>query len=180
MCDPVSTDKWVALLRGVNVGGGNKVPMADLRGLCERLGWEDVRSYIASGNLVFRSEGDAAALAHTLRTEMADAMGVNVPVLVLPAATVAMALADCPFRPEKGNQCHAFFLWSEPQVDWAAYAAHRIPSEELAVGGRVAWLHTPEGFGHSKLAEKLGKVITGTDMTGRNLNTLAKLVEMSS
>lgn len=180
MSDVKSTDNWVALLRGVNVGGGNKVPMADLRALCEGLGWQDVQSYIASGNLVFRTNGAAEGLADTLRGVMSQKMGVDVPVLVLSAEAVAQALADCPFQPEKGNLCHVFFLWADPVMDWEAYETYRIESEELAVQGKVAWLHTPEGFGRSKLAEKLGKVITDTDMTGRNLNTLHKLVEMSN
>ena len=109
MGDPVSTDKWVALLRGVNVGGGNKVPMAELRALAEGLGWREARSYIASGNLVFVAEGEAAGLATALRMAMAREMGVDVPVYVLSAAEVARALADCPFAPEKGNLCH---VWS--------------------------------------------------------------------
>ena len=161
------------------MGGGNKVPMAKLRALAEGLGWRDVKSYIASGNLVFRADGTADGLAADLRQEMVGQMGVDVTVLVLSADQLGAALAECPFTPEKGNLCHAFFLWSAPTVDWTAYETHRRPSEELAVIGQVAFLHTPEGFGQSKLAEKLGKVIAGTDMTGRNLNTLRKLVELS-
>lgn len=171
-------ETWVALLRGVNVGGGNKVPMADLVRLCQGLGWHDVKTYIASGNLVFRAKGNADDLAQRLRNAMAGRMGVDVPVLVLPAAVVAGALADCPFNPGQGNRCHVFFLWDTPRIDRELYAALRLDSEELVVDGRRAWLHTPDGFGNSKLAEKLGKVIGGTEMTGRNLNTLRKLVGM--
>lgn len=173
-------NSWIALLRGVNVGGGNKVPMADLRKLCEGLGWRNVRSYIASGNLVFNASGTADDLSNGLRTAMARHIEVNVPVLVLPVASVAKALEDCPFNPEKGNMCHVFFLWGIPILDWDAYAELRGPGEELRVEGQCAWLHTPEGFGRSKLAEKLHKVIAGTEITGRNLNTVRKLVEMSS
>jgi len=175
-----SNSKWIALFRGVNVGGGNKVPMAELRRLCEGLGWRDVQSYIASGNLVFTANGAAHDLTRGLRAAMSRQMGVDVPILVLPAAEVSGALKDCPFTPERGNLCHVFFLWKAPVVDWDAYAAHRVPSEELYVDGQRAWLHTPEGFGKSRLAEKLHKVITGTEMTGRNLNTVRKLVEMSA
>ncbi|MCC5997349.1 MAG: DUF1697 domain-containing protein [Oceanicaulis sp.] len=175
-----SNSNWIALLRGVNVGGGNKTPMAELRKLCAGLGWRDVKSYIASGNLVFSANNTANDLSSSLRAAMAEQMGVDVPVLVLPATAVSKVLKDCPFNPEKGNLCHVFFLWNEPVVDWDAYAAHRMPGEELKVDGRRAWLHTPEGFGQSKLAEKLPKVITGTEMTGRNLNTIRKLVEMSA
>lgn len=175
-----SNSNWIALLRGINVGGGNKVPMAQLRTLCGGLGWRDVQSYIASGNLVFSADDTALDLARNLRAAMSERLGVDVPILVLPAEAVSKALGECPFTPEKGNLCQLFLLWSTPLVDWDAYTAHRIPSEELHVEGQVAWLHTPEGFGRSKLAEKLPKVITGTEMAARNLNTIRKLVEMSA
>jgi uncharacterized protein (DUF1697 family) len=175
-----SNKSWIALLRGVNVGGGNKVPMAELRKLCEGLGWCDVRSYIASGNLIFNAKDAAGDLSNRLRTAMAEQMGVDVPILILPAATVAKALEDCPFNPEQGSACHIFFLWHTPILDWDAYRALRVPGEDLQVDGRRAWLHTPGGFGRSRLAERLPKVITGTEMTGRNLNTLRKLVELSA
>jgi uncharacterized protein (DUF1697 family) len=170
--------KWVALLRGVNVGGGNKVPMAQLRALATGLGWTGVQSYIASGNLVFFAGGEAEALAGALRAAMAVSMGVDVPVLVLPAAAIRAARAECPFQPETGSHVHAFFGWSEMVVDEAALAAFRAPSEVFVVQGRVGWLHAPEGIGRSKLADKLHKVVPGVDMTARNLNTVIRLAEM--
>lgn len=169
---------WVALLRGVNVGGHNKVPMADLRALAGRLGWHDVRSYIASGNLVFQAEGDAEDLAESLRAAMVAQIGVDVPVLVLPGPAIHAAVADCPFQPEKGSHVHAFFLWSAPVVDAPLLTLLRAPSEALIVRGGIAWLHAPEGVGRSKLAEKIGKVIGSTEMTGRNLNTVVRLAQM--
>jgi uncharacterized protein (DUF1697 family) len=169
-------DQWVALLRGVNVGGGNKVPMAALRDICVGLGWREVRTYIASGNVVFRA--DPGAHSAQLRAAMRGAFGVDVPVMVVTASDMRAALAACPFDPVEGKQVHAFFLWDEPVVDDAFYQALRLPDEMLTVTGRLVWLWAPGGVGRSKLAEKLGKVITGTDMTGRNLNTLRGLVEM--
>ena len=169
---------WVALLRGINVGGNNLVPMADLRRLCAGLGWLDVRSHIASGNLVFRAAGGAQGLASELRQAIAARMGCDVPVLILPGAVLQAALAGCPFDPVEGKQVHGFFLWADPVVNQVALEAYRAPSEQLAVIGRVAWLHAPEGIGRSKLAEKFDKVVTGTQMTARNLNTLRRLVEM--
>ena len=169
---------WVALLRGINVGGHNKVPMTELRQLCAGLGWAGVQIYIASGNLVFAAVGTADVLAANLRRAIAAAMGVDVAILVLPEADVRAALTQCPFDPEAGSHVHGFFLWAEPWVDQVALAQFRAPSETLIVRGRVAWLHAPDGIGRSKLAEKFDKVVTGTQMTGRNLNTLRKLVEM--
>jgi len=174
----MSGQDWVALLRGVNVGGTNMVPMADLRKLAEGLGWQDVRSYIVSGNLVFRAEGEAAALAETLRQAMAAQMGVDVPILVLTGAAIHDALAACPFRPEKGAHVHVFFLWSRPTLDTALRDTLIAPTETLAVEETRAWLHAPEGIGRSKLAAKLHKVIGGTLMTARNLTTLEALARM--
>ena len=172
----VDMQSFVALLRGVNVGGGNKVPMAELRALCAGLGWADVQSYIASGNLVFRAPpGDHAG---DLRRAMAGQMGVDVPVMVLPGAEVRAALADCPFDPEEGRMVHCYFLWQEPEVDRDLFKDLKSDGDGLEVKGKTAWLHTPGGFGKSKLAEKMAKVLKGTDMTARNLNTVRKLTQM--
>lgn len=171
--------KWVALLRGVNVGGGNKVPMKELRGLCEAMGWCEVQSYIASGNLVFVALGSPEALAAKLRDCMRDNLDVDVPVMVLPAGAVAKALSDLPYEVEKGNQAHAFFLFGPPALDEALRDRLIAPSEHLEIIGDIAWLHAPEGIGRSKLMEKIGKVL-GVEFTARNLNTVRKLVDMSA
>ena len=170
--------QWVALLRGINLGGHNVVPMAALRGLCAGLGWTGVQSYIASGNLVFRADGEADELADVLRRAVAAQLGCDVPIMVLPGAAVRLALANCPFDPTAGKHVHGFFLWADPVLDLGAQERFRAASEVLTVQGRLAWLYAPDGIGRSKLVEKLDKVITGTQMTGRNLNTLRKLVEM--
>lgn len=169
---------WVALLRGVNVGGGNKVPMADLRRFAEGLGWTGVRTYVASGNLLFRANGDAAALAETLRAAMKDGIGVDVPVIVQSGDAVRAALAACPFAPDSGKHVHVMFLFGPVTVDMELLAALRAPTETLVMDGTRAWLHAREGFGTSKLAAKIDRVIRGAPMTGRNLNTLRALVEM--
>lgn len=168
---------WVALLRGVNVGGNNKVPMAQLRALAEGLGWENVQSYIASGNLVFETEGSAVELASELSAAMQQELGIDVPILVLPGAAIHAALADCPYQPEKPNLVHGFFLWAEPVLDEALLEALRRPSEAFEVRGAMAWLHTPEGFSTSKLADRIDRVL-GVKITARNLNTIGKLASM--
>ncbi len=165
---------WVALLRGVNVGGANTVPMAPLRAGCAALGWLDVRSYIASGNLVFHARPGnlAGQLQEVIRLEF----GLSVEVLVLPGLQFHAAVVRCPFDPVEAKHVHGFFLWSEPDVDWPLFEALRLPDEELSVAGWVVWLHAPQGIGRSKLAEKMPKVLRGATMTARNLNTLSALV----
>ncbi len=171
-------ERWVALFRGINIGGHNKVPMADLRALCGDLGWADAKTYIASGNLVFSASGTPADLAATLRGTLRDRRGVDVAILVLSGDEVRSTLAACPFDPEVPKFLHAFFCWTDPVIVQSEFDRHAAPSEQIDVCGRTVWLHTPQGFGTSKLAEKIGKVITGTETTARNLNTVRTLVEM--
>jgi len=171
--------RWVALLRGVNVGGGNKVPMADLRRLAEGLGWLRVETLIASGNLVFDAEGEAEGLAAALRAAMVAGMGVDVAVLVIAGDDLRARLAGCPFDPEEGKHVHGFLLFGPARLDEAALSLWRAPSEALVMEGLTVWLHAPLGIGRSKLAEKLHKVVVGADMTARNLNTLRKLALMA-
>lgn len=166
--------KWVALLRGVNVGGANKVAMAELRALAEGLGWRNVRSYIASGNLVFEAgAGDhAAALGAAMRAEM----GVDVPVLVLSAEEVIAALQACPFE-GAGNLVHVAFCWEGPEVNASLCETLIGADERLEITGRVAYLHAPSGVARSKLMARLQDVL-GVSVTARNLNTLRKLADM--
>jgi uncharacterized protein (DUF1697 family) len=173
-------DRWVALLRGVNVGGANKVPMAALRALAEGLGWLGVQTYIASGNLVFSAEGDAEGLAATLRDAMKAGMGVDVAVIVLAGDDLAARVAGCPFDPEEGKHVHGFLLFGEGRLDEGMLGSLKLPSEEVVLDGRTVWLLAPDGIGRSKLAEKFHKVVLGSDMTARNLNTLRKLAEMAA
>ncbi len=168
--------RYAALLRGVNVGGGNKVPMAELRALATGLGWTEVQSYIASGNLVFKSEGDD--LAATLAKALRDGMGVDVPVQVWSRDQITATLDDCPFPKDAGKTVHGFFCDDDPTIDAQALDGLIAPSEQIEARGRVVWMFAPDGFGRSKLAAKVDKVITGCSFTARNLNTIHKLAEM--
>lgn len=173
--------RWVALLRGVNVGGANKVPMARLRLLAEGLGCGQVETVGASGNMVFDAEGEG--LAERLRAAMAAEMGVDVPVMVLAGEDLAARVAGCPFDPVRGKDVHGFLLFGDARLDEGELGRWRAASEALVMDGRTVWLHAPEGIGRSKLVEKLHKVVVGVEMpvqmTARNLNTLRTLVEMA-
>jgi len=167
--------KHIALLRGINVGGTNKLPMAELRAICADLGWQNTRTYIASGNVVFDAEGSPDALAN----QLAKALPIDVPVLVLTASDLADRLKSCPFVPETGNLLHAFFCTAQPSPNLDLIAKLRS-SEELEVIGKTFWLHTPDGFSKSKLAERIDRVLQGATYTARNLNTVRKLVDMAA
>jgi uncharacterized protein (DUF1697 family) len=168
----------LALLRGVNVGGLT-LQMAPLRALAEGLGFAAVRSHIASGNLLFEAEGENGAIAAALEGALLRAHGRTVPILVLDAASFAERVATCPFAPDEGKHVHGALLWGPARIDAEAYAALRLPSEQLVLAPGVAWLHAPEGVGRSRLAQQLGRAVVGAEMTARNLNTLHKLVALS-
>lgn len=169
-------EQFLALLRGVNVGGV-KVLMAPLRDMCEGFGWTDVRTYIASGNLTFRADGPPNDHAAAIETGLAVALGRAPDVIVYEADRFRRVVADHPFEPEKGNQSHIYFCWDEPVIDAALYEALKTPEEVRVVDGHVHF-HAPNGIGRSELANRFDKIITGTKWTGRNLNTCRKLVAM--
>jgi uncharacterized protein (DUF1697 family) len=181
----MATKSYAALLRGINVGGHRKVPMADLRAVLATLGHGDVRTYLQSGNAVFTSTvGDDAALAARLERAIEERFGFAVDVLVRDHAYLKSVADACPFPAAslEGRQLHLTFF-AEPvdassmaSVDAAAY----LP-EEFRLGDRVLYLYAPDGIGRSKLAEALTKATSAADViaTSRNWNTVAKLVELT-
>ncbi|MDO1528548.1 DUF1697 domain-containing protein [Fulvimonas sp. R45] len=165
---------YVALLRAVNVGGTGKLPMAELRAMCGQAGFADVRTYIASGNVVFRSALAEHAVAAALEGRLAAHAGKPVGVLVRTAAEMAAVLAANPFQDAPGNRVVAIFLDRAPPVDALEHASGR-KDEALALGRREIYVHYGEGMAHSRLripAAKMG--------TARNINTIATLAEMAS
>lgn len=170
--------QWIALLRGINVGGNKKVPMAELRALADRL-WPigKSRTYIASGNLMFEAEGTADDLAEVLAAEIHDTFGFDVPVLVMKAKCFTQLVAACPYDADELKHVHGYFCFEPPQVDTDLLGSLQTEADDLTITDRVIWLHTRQGFSKSKLAEKMIRV-AGVSLTARNLNSCRKLVEM--
>jgi len=169
---------FVAFLRGINVGGHRKVPMAELRKLLAGIsGDPNAQTYIASGNAVFAAEGRADTLAAEIAAGIKAKFDFDVPVLVLDESAMRAVLAECPCPDEKGNLAHAYLCYDDPVIDQAGVEALRVASETIIVVGRTVWLHAPDGVGRSKLAAKMEKLI-GAETTARNLNTVRKMVDM--
>lgn len=174
--------KWVALFKGINVGGNNKLPMADLRLLATELGFEDPKTYIQSGNLVFESRQPNAQI---LETQLAGAVekqfGFRPSIIMRSASSLTAALSENPFasRVTEGKQLHLFFL-DEPatKFDEVALRALAIESEDFALKGDIFYLLAPEGIGRSKLAEKMGRYFPKR-MTARNLNSVKAISELA-
>ncbi len=167
------THTYICLLRAVNVGGTGKLPMAELRAMCEAAGFGDVRTYIASGNVVLRSESTARQVQQTLEAVLADYAGKPVGVLVRTPAEMAAALADSPFSDTLPNRTIVIFLDQPPGAD-ALRSISGQNGEELALGTREIYVHYGVGMSDSKL-----KIPAGKAGTARNINTVSKLVEMT-
>jgi uncharacterized protein (DUF1697 family) len=179
--------RYVALLRGINVGGRNKVAMSDLRQVSESLGHTEVATYIQSGNLVFTSLDESAnGLADALEAEIARSLGVSPAVVVLSRADLAQVIADNPFPDESNPKAlHAVF-YREPITDQAIAAVAGAEQkaqakgsrDEAAVAGCTLFMRTPDGLGRSELAAQLARSVTKTAGTARNWATVNRLLEM--
>ncbi|QSX74618.1 DUF1697 domain-containing protein [Lysobacter arenosi] len=165
---------YIALLRAVNVGGTGKLPMADLRAMCEAAGFRNVRTYIASGNVVFETPGTAAKAKAALETALESYAGKPIGVAIRTAAEMAQVLADNPFPDAAPNRALAIFLDAAPPADALATVRHRS-DEKIALGKREIYVHYGEGMAASKLVIPAAKA-----GTGRNLNTVAKLAQMAA
>jgi len=167
----------VALLRGINVGGRNTLSMGDLRALVERLGHEEVSTYIQSGNVVFSSRRRSpAALARSLEDGLADDLGVVASVVVLSQAELARAIRDDPFPAGADPKTvHAVFLVDDPTPKLQAAVKAADGPDRAKLAGRTLYVRTPAGFGTSKLAAELIRLSGGT---ARNRRTLSKLLEL--
>ena len=165
---------FVALLRAVNVGGTGKLPMSALKAICEELGFGAVRTYIASGNVVFESRKSEAAVKTALEKRLAAYAGKPVGVLVRTAAEMAQVLTDNPFPKAAPNRTVAIFLDQPPPSDALSHAVG-LKDEKMQLGQREIYVHYGDGMGTSKLRIPAAK--TGT---ARNMNTIAKLAEMAA
>ena len=164
---------FVALLRAVNVGGTGKLPMSELKAMCERAGFTSVRTFIASGNVVFDSDGNEASVKASLENALLDYAGKPVQVLVRSGPELAAVLANNPFPQAAPNRTIALFLDGAPPADTLATLSAKN-NEEVALGKREIYVHYGDGMGDSKL-----KIRAAAEGTGRNLNTIAKLAQMA-
>jgi uncharacterized protein (DUF1697 family) len=176
---------YAALLRGINVGGSRKLPMADLRTLLAGLGHTGVRTYLQSGQAVFTAgHGDEESLAAELTRAIEERFGFTVDVLVRDHAYLRSVAEACPFPAAEleARQLHVTYFSAPPgperfaEIDRAAF----LP-EEFRLGDRALYLYAPDGLGRSKLAEALSRprVTKGLIATTRNWNTVVKLVELT-
>ena len=174
---------WVALLRGINVGGKNLLPMTDLARLFEAAGCAGVRTYIQSGNVLFTaSRARAEKLPDLIASGIADRFGHRVPVLLRTAAELGETIRQNPFL-EAGaaeDWLHVMFLAKQPDAGRVATLdALRSPPDAFAVRGREIYLHCPNGMAKTKLTNAYFDSRLVTVSTARNWRTVRRLFELA-
>lgn len=165
---------FVALLRAVNVGGTGKLPMAELKSLCEDCGFKAVRTYIASGNVVFESSQSEAEVKSALEGRLSVYAGKPMKVLVRTSGELADVLSSNPFPDAAPNRTVAIFLDGSPPPDTLERLVG-LKNEQVRLGNREVYVHYGAGMAGSKL--RIPAAETGT---ARNMNTVARLVAMAA
>lgn len=163
--------RWVALLRAVNVGGTGKIEMARLRAAAERAGLGEVRSYIASGNLVFDGPDDVAEARRVLTGAITGEFGWCPGLLLRSGAELAAVLARNPFAEAEGNKVLVLFV----DGDISTKGLRHQTDEQIEPGEREIFILFPSGMGRSRLV-----IPSAKNSTGRNMNTVAKLAGMAA
>jgi uncharacterized protein (DUF1697 family) len=173
---------WILLLRGINVVGRNRLPMAELVRDLETLRLTKVTTYIQSGNAVFQSSAKlATTLAGRIAARIEERHGFRPHVLILSVSDLARAVESNPFRSAQADpqSLHLFFLDSKPaKPDLASLARIRSTTEQFHLTDRVFYLHAPDGIGKSKLAHRVERFL-GVAATARNWRTAQRLLEMA-
>ena len=173
--------RYLALLRGINVGGKNKIKMAELRDFFEQIGFTDVRSYIQSGNVLFTSNQTVAEFSVIVEEAFLEKFGFSVPIIYRTRTEIADLIENLPFSSKEIAEAEA----KDPKVAhlYVYFSPENFPSEELsAVGewaivrGKEVYLLTEESIRLSKLSARITRI--SGDLTARNWRTVLKLMEL--
>jgi uncharacterized protein (DUF1697 family) len=172
---------WVALLRGVNLGARNKVPMAGLRSLMADIGAEDVKTYVQSGNVVFRSALARGQLVRRIEGEISARFGVDADVVLCTKAELARVVAGNPFADGEADpkRLHVTFLAAAPERGRVAeLKGEQFEPDRFHVTRAAVYLHTPDGYGRTKLSNAYFERKLGVRATTRNWRTVTTLAEL--
>jgi uncharacterized protein (DUF1697 family) len=180
------TERHIALLRGINVGGHNKITTARQRALTEQLGYTDVVVYLQTGNIIFSAADDVSQdeAGGQLKAALREETGADISVIMRGRDELAAEIGANPY-PEAASEpksLHLLFL-AAPLADTSRLDALDLPAfapDSFRLIGKVLYLHTPGGYGRSKLAESLAPPrLGGATVTARNWNTAVKLLELA-
>jgi uncharacterized protein (DUF1697 family) len=171
----ITMNTYVMLFRGINVGGRNILPMKELAKLLETKGFKNVRTYIQSGNVLLSSSqkpDDSVRLA--IQTKY----GFSPDIMIFEIAEFEAMVKNCPFVSEVGKSIHFYFCDGQAKPDTEKLERFVSTTEQYEIKGRVFYLYAPDGIGRSKLASKV-EACLGVSGTGRNLNTVSKILELA-
>ena len=172
---------YVALLRAINLGSRNRVPMAELRAALSDAGHEDVITHLPTGNVVLRSAGGAKKVAESVAGVVRDEFDLEIPVMVRTAAQVEKVASTNPFGKADRSELHVAFLEAKP----TAAAARKLDDldfdpEEFELRGSEIYLRYPDGLGRSKMSPAIFEKRLGTSATVRTWKVVTKLAELAS
>jgi len=172
---------YIALLRGINVGGHKKVPMAELRGLLTKFGLENVQTYIQSGNVIFQSSSnDSATLENNIQKSILDHFEFEVPVLVRTRDELSTIFNNCPFPEEKKVESYFIMLNEAPEKELIDEISQQIfPNEEFVTTNESVYIFYSLGAGKAKLGVNWFEKKLKVKATARNYRTMVKLLAMS-
>jgi len=174
--------QYIALFRGINVGGNNMIAMKDLAALLGKLGYANIKTYIQSGNVLFDAPAaKAEAFAKKIGAAIAKSHSFQPEIIVIDKKELAKMAAANPFPKaiKEPKSLHLLVLDAVPKKpDIDGMTALKTESESFKLIGKALYLHTPDGIHRSKLAAKLGKLL-GVTATARNWNTVVKLLELA-
>jgi uncharacterized protein (DUF1697 family) len=172
---------YVAMLRGINVSGRNKIKMSDLQALVAGLGHTEVTTYIQSGNVAFNSaEKRAATVSAAIEQRLARELGFDVPVVLRTKAELTRIIAGNPFGAGDLAKVHVTFLAKKPEAALVrALRNHTSPPDEFRIAGREVYLHCPSGSGITKLNNTFWERKLNVAATTWNWNTIKKLLELA-
>ncbi|HIG39636.1 MAG: DUF1697 domain-containing protein [bacterium] len=170
---------YIALFRGINVGGKNILSMKALIGILDELGFVEINTYIQSGNVIFRSSKKCSSSTATqVGKKIMAQHGFKPKVLLLGETELRLAVKNNPFNTDEAKALHFYFLDAIPESpDLAKLEGLKSDSEEFALFGTVFYLYAPDGIGRSRLAAVVEKNM-GVAATARNWNTVNKLISM--
>lgn len=174
---------YISLLRGINVSGKKIIKMADLRAIYQALQFDNVQSYIQSGNVIFNSQNDDCQyLEKQIKQAIVQHYKFDVPVFVLPPETLMNAKNNLPFKDvdveSEGSKILLCFLSKTPENSIDLLTPYLKSNEQLYITGNVLYLYCQDGFGKSKLTHSNIEKKLQVSATARNLKTIDKLLTM--
>lgn len=175
--------RYVAFLRGINLGPKRRVPMAELRAALERAGYDEVRTHLQSGNVLLGSDAKPDQLERALANTLREEFGFEIAVLVRTSEELAAVVAGDPFASEVDDPARyqVSFLSAKPKAGAvAALEAAAVAPERVAIRGREIYAWHPGGVGRSELAKAVDQRRLGVEVTARNWRTVTKLLELAT